>query len=333
MTIEHDSAYIGGSVVNSLAHQKLLSLRQREADAHWSAVAKERMNAELAKNKRAPRVAVMSKAAKKDNEHQEQIQLKKYRDAAIMEFISLSGNETDWKPESDAPPPNPKSQDDFAKQAGIPAGHYKELEAGNVVMTLDDAVKIARAFHIDMATFLLPDVDNLEKSKYFDLQPIDGKHGPIYMYEWVLWILGYRPLPGQDKKIWRKTTSMPAAYIHGVHGGRERDKEVRDAELDRIQNSIVSAYEVLDKKTPRKKGGVALTPFQTSTSLETFTLKHSQRIIKATLGVATRMKVAFETGPKNQGLRAKRDKFSDSIGIIRDRIVEVVTALLALGRD
>ena len=126
---------------------------------------------------------------------------------------------------------------------------------------------------------------------------------------------------------------MPAAYINGVHGGRERDKEVRDAELDRIQNSIVSAYEVLDKKTPRKKGGVALTPFQTSTSREIFTLKHSQRIIKATLGVATRMKVAFETGPKNQGLRAKRDKFSDSIGIIRDRIVEVVTALLALGRD
>jgi hypothetical protein len=333
MTIEHDSAYIGGSVVNSLAHQKLLSLRQREADAHWNAVAEERMNAELPKKKRAPRVAVMSRAAKEDHKHQEQAQLRKYRDAAIMEFVSLNGNETDWKPGTDAPPPNPKSQDDFAKQAGIAVGHYKELEAGKVVITLDDAVKIARAFDIDMATFLLPDMDNLEKSKYFDLKPTDTNHGPIYMYEWVLWIFGYRPLPGQDKKVWRKTTSMPAAYIHGVHGGRARDIEVLNAELDKIQNSTVSAYEVLDKKTPRKKVGVALTPFQSSIALETFTLKHSQRIIKSTLGVATRMKVAFETGPKGRGLKAKRDKFSDSIGIIRDRIVEVVTILLALGRD
>jgi transcriptional regulator with XRE-family HTH domain len=333
MTIEHDSAYIGGSVVNSLAHQKLLSLRQREADAHWNAVAKERMNAELTKNKRAPRVAVISKAAKKDNEHQEQLQLRKYRDAAIMEFISLSGVKTDWKPGSDAASPNPKSQDDFAKQAGIPTGHYKELEAGKVVTTLDDAVKIARAFHIDMATFLLPDVDNLENSKYFDLQPIDGNHGPIYMYEWVMWVLGYRPLPGQDKKIWRKTTSMPAAYIHNVHGGRARDIEEVNRELDKIMNSKVSAHDVLRPATPRKKIGVPLTPFGSAMAQEAFTIKHSQKIIKASLGVATRTKVAFETGSGGKALKAKRDKFSDSIGIIRDRIVEAVLLLLALGRD
>ena len=35
----------------------------------------------------------------------------------------------------------------------------------------------------------------------------------------------------------------------------------------------------------------------------------------------------------NGKVLAKRDKFSDSIGIIRDRIVEAVLILLALGRD
>lgn len=333
MTIEQSSAYIGGSVVNSLAHQKLLSLRQREADAHWDAVAKERQNAETNKKKRAARLSGMPKAAKQDFKHQEAMQLRKFRDDAIMQFVSLNGLETEWRPGSETPPPNPKSQDDFAKQAGIAPGHYKELEAGKVEITLDDAVKISRAFDIDIATFLLPDVENLEKSKYFDLQPIHPVHGPIYMYEWVLWILGYRPLPGQDKKIWRKTTSMPAAYIYNVHGGRARDIEEVNRELDKIMYSKVSAHEVLRPTTPRKKIGVPLTPFQSSINQENFTLKHSHDIIKASLGVATRMKVAFETGSGGKALKSKRDKFSDSIGIIRDRIVEVVLSLLAMGRD
>ena len=333
MTIEQGSAYIGGSVVNSLAQQKLLSLRQREADAYWKDVAEKRQNAETPKKKRAARLGGTTKAAKQDFKHQEEMELRKFRDEAIMQFISLEGIQTDWVPGSEVPPPNPKSQEEFAKQAGIAPGHYKEIEAGKVEITLDDAVKISRAFDIDIATFLLPDVENLEKSKYFDLHPIHPVHGPIYMYEWVMWVLGYRPLPGQDKKIWRKTTSMPAAYIYSVHGGRARDIEEVHRELDKIMNSKVSAHEVLRPATPRKKIGVPLTPFGSAIAQEAFTIKHSQNIIKASLGVATRMKVAFETGSGGKALKAKRDKFSDSIGIIRDRIVEAVLILLALGRD
>lgn len=333
MTIEQDSAYIGGSVVNSLAQQKLLSLRQREADAHWKAVAEKRQNAETSKKKRAARVSGMPKAAKQDFKHQEKMELRKIRDDAIMQFVSLNGIQTDWVPGGEVPAPNPKSQEEFAKQAGIAPGHYKEIESGTVEITLDDAVKISRAFDIDIATFLLPDVENLEKSKYFDLHPIHPVHGPIYMYEWVMWVLGYRPLPGQDKKIWRKTTSMPAAYVYNVHGGRARDIDEVTQELDKIANSKVSAYEVLKPATPRKKIGVPLTPFQSLIARENFTMKQSQAIIKASLGVATRMKVAFETGSGSKALKAKRDKFSDSIGIIRDRIVEAVSLLLALGRD
>jgi transcriptional regulator with XRE-family HTH domain len=333
MTIEQGSAYIGGSVVNSLAQQKLLSLRQREADAHWNAVAEERKNAETSKKRRAARLSDMSKVAKQDFKQQEKMQLARIRDEAIMQFVSLNGIETNWKPGSDVPPPNPKSQEEFAKQAGIAPGHYKEIEAGTVEITLDDAVKISRAFHIDIATFLLPDVENLEKSKYFDLHPIHPVHGPIYMYEWVMWILGYRPLPGQDKKIWRKTTSMPAAFIYNVHGGRPRDIDEVNRELDRIANSSVSAYRVLDVKTPRRDTGVPHTPFQSLTAPQNFTLKQSQALIKSSLGVATRLKVAFETGNSSKALKTKRDQFSDSIGIIRDGIVKAVLILLALGRD
>jgi transcriptional regulator with XRE-family HTH domain len=332
MTIGNSSAYIGGSVVNSLAHQKLLVLRQREADAFWDEKTKQRQEAALPKKRRAPRVAVETKAAKNDRKHAEKIAFKKVRDELIMQFISLGGLTSDWKPGGAVPPPNPKSQEDFAKQAGIEPGHYKWIENGQGPMTLDDAVKIARAYDMDISTFLLPDMENLEQSEFFDLEPLNQQHGPIYMYEWVLWIFGYRPLPGQDAKIWRKTTSLPAAYVAQVSGKQERDRAIRQAELRKIENSKVSAYQILDKKTPRKSDDVPRTPFSDPNTQFPFTLDVSHQIIKNTLAVATRVKVAFESNSGSGNKQVKRDRFSDSIGIIRDSIVRIVVDLLSLGR-
>jgi len=332
MTIEQGSPYIGGSVVNSLAHQKLLVLRQREADAYWDAKAKERQEVELPKKKRAPRVSGESKAAKADRKHGEEMEFKKVRDELIMQFISFNNIESNWKPGGNVPPPNPRSQDDFAKQAGIDPGHYKWIEDGQGPMTLDDAVKIARAYDLDISTFLLPDMENLEQSEFFDLEPLNQQHGPIYMYEWVLWIFGYRPLPGQDAKIWRRTTSLPAAYVEQVSGKQERDLAIRQAELKRIENSKVSAYGVLDKNTPRKSPDVPETPFTKPTINFPLSLDISHRIIKNTLAIATRTKVAFETTAGTGIRKVRRDRFSDSIGIIRNNIVRVVMDLLSLGR-
>ena len=332
MTIEQSSPYIGGSVVNSLAHQKLLVLRQREADAYWDAKAKERQAVELPKKKRAPRVLGETKAAKADRKHGEEIQFKKVRDELIMQFISFNNIESNWKPGGNVPPPNPRSQEDFAKQAGIDPGHYKWIEDGQGPITLDDAVKIARAYDMDISTFLLPDMENLEQSEFFDLEPLNQQHGPIYMYEWVLWIFGYRPLPGQDAKIWRRTTSLPAAYVEQVSGKQERDIAIRQAELKRIENSKVSAYGVLDKNTPRKSPDVPETPFTNPTINFPMSLDISHRIIKNTLAVATRTKVAFETTAGTGIRKVRRNRFSDSIGIIRNNIVRVVMDLLSLGR-
>jgi len=332
MTIEQSSPYISGSVVNSLAHQKLLLLRQREADSYWDAKAKERAEVKLPKKRRAARPPGETKAAKNDRERGEKVELKKIRDELIMQFISFNNIETNWKPGGNVPPPNPRSQEDFAKQAGIDPAHYIYIEQGQGPMTLDDAVKIARAYDMDISTFLLPDMENLEQSEFFDLEPLNQQHGPIYMYEWVLWIFGYRPLPGQDAKVWRRTTSLPAAYVEQVSGTKERNIEIRQAELKKIKNSTVSAYEVLDKSTLRKSGDVPFTPYTDPTMQIPMSIGISQRIIKHTLAVATRTKVAFETNAGMGSRKQRRDKFSDSIGIIRDNIVRVVMDLLSLGR-
>jgi hypothetical protein len=88
----------------------------------------------------------------------------------------------------------------------------------------------------------------------------------------------------------------------------------------------------LDKRTPRKSVDVPFTPFTDPTIQIPMSIGISQRIIKHTLAVATRTKVAFETNQGSGSRKERRDKFSDSIGIIRDNVVRVVMDLLSLGR-
>ena len=152
------------------------------------------------------------------------------------------------------------------------------------------------------------------------------------MYEWVLWIFGYRPLPGQDAKIWCNTSSLPAAYVEQVSGKKERDIAIRQEELKRIENSKVSAYGVLDKSTPRRSLDVPHTPFTEPIIHFPMSISVSQRIIKHALGVATRTKVAFETTVRTGTDKVRRKRFSDSIGIVRDNIVRIVMDLRSLGR-
>lgn len=100
-----------------------------------------------------------------------------------------------------------------------------------------------------------------------------------------------------------------------------------------MHGSKVNAYDLLDLDIPRKNKKVPGTPFESRATKSSFTLEHSYAIIRTTLGVASRMKLAFETNTTKQSLKSKKKKFSDNIGIIRDNIVISVIILLKLGRD
>lgn len=331
---ENKSPYIKGSVVNSVAHQNLLALRQREADKHWEDKAKEIQQQEKKGKRRAPRLVgerKESRAQKLDRIQEEKLEREQIQNKLVMQFISTQREKYDWTPGSDKPLPHPKSQEDFAAQAGIEFAHYKELEGGRVAMTLDDAVKIARAYNVDMSTLLLPDVDNLEKSDFFDLEPIHPTHGPIYMYEWVLWIHGFRPLPGQNEEYFRNATALPKHYFYSASGIKERDIELRQAELKRRKESAVSAYLDIQESARPKTPGTANHPFLKKTTNNKYSTKLSHQLIKATLTVAARTKIAFSTD-KGKDKKTLGKRFTDSVSMMRDRIVFVVETLISLGK-
>lgn len=327
-------AYIKGSVVNNVLHQNLLALRQRQADIYWAKRAEEIRNAEKPKSKRrAPRFGSERKS-KNQKEYEakvEEEETTKIIYKLVTEFISLQREDIDWEPGSNKPLPNPKSQRAFAEEVGIDYAHYKEVEAGRVAMTVDDAVKIARANDIDLMTLLLPDIENLEKNDFIDLEPIHPVHGRIRMYEWVLWIFGYRPLPGQDANYFRNATATPKAYLYAVSGKKPREAQIVNAELKRRKTSKVSAWSEMEVGNEPKSWTDLDTPFDNDPALVSESLNTSHRIISATLTIAGRMKIAFQSDkPKSLDAGAKR--FRESMKRIRNRVIFIVYTLRSLGK-
>jgi hypothetical protein len=98
---------------------------------------------------------------------------------------------------------------------------------------------------------------------------------------------------------------------------------------------LIRAFDSIKSRSSRVGTGFGYLyapPFGKLIKREVFNQKHNQKIIKATLSVATRMKVAFETDSKGKGLKSQLKKFSDSVAVVRNNIVIVVETLLSIGR-
>jgi len=323
-------AHIVGSVVNSIAHQNLRYLRQKAVDEYWDEKAKEllRKRSIETKKSRKPRIKIGSKTefTKKD------LAAAKYE--LIFELMRLGPIEENWSTNTNLPHPHPVgSQEKFAERAGIKLGHFDMLEKGEVAFTLDDAVKIARACDIDLATFLTPSKENLETDTYLDLQPQHPTHGPVLMFEWLLWIHGYRPLPGQDPKKFRELNALPKVFVENpVDARRERDIEEREKELKEANDSILNVMDMFAEKVPKRSSSIPLTPYEKSNPPDHSTPPKRTAIIKSTLAFAARIKVLFRTDNGTQGLKILKKRFADSIFVIRGQAVLIVKMLIGLGK-
>ena len=344
--IKPEDAYPHGSIVNLIALQNLLSLRQKSADPYFEEKAKEQAIA--TGNYKQRRIASTERGEKKKRTsksktvwvHEEsgsEIPFEVIRELKyimIKEFVSMGKVSEKWLPpkgvEEKIPPP--KSREDFARHAGIDEGHYKQVEKGEVPITLDDAIKICRAYNIDIAKFLTPPLDNLEKDFYFDLFPMHPTAGPIYMYQWMMWVHGYKELPGQDPVEFRTATALPVPFNYGFHGGRWEDYELRKAELERMKKSEFNASWILNEFIPKKTEKVSNSPYLKVVKEITLDKKYGISLIKATRRIATAMKVVFRTDNGKMGLKKLDQRFTRGLGVIRHNIVYVVRILLGLGK-
>lgn len=319
-------AHIGGSVVNSIAHQNLRYLRQRAVDEHWDEKAKDRVEkrARETKKTRKPRI----KIGGEPKYTKEEIEVAKRE--LMFELMTLGPVEENWSTNVNLPLPHPAgSKSKFADRAGIELGHFEMLEKGEVTFTLDDAVKIARSCDIDLATFLTPSMENLQNDTYLDLQPQHPEHGPVLMFEWLLWIHGYRPLPGQDPKKFREMNALPKVFVENpVDVRRERDFKERETELKRANDSILNVMDMFAEVVPKGIRDIPLTPYEKITPLYPRIRKNHTAIIKSTLRIAARIKVLFRTDNGTQGLKLLKKRFADSISLIRGQAVLIVKMLI-----
>ena len=342
--IDPKEAYPQGSIINLIARQNLLSLRQKSADAFFDEKAKEVIiESGKYKRKRIPSTLHKAKSVKKSRKQEFWIDestdshipnavIKELKDKLIFDFITMGEVSKEWLPKEGA---NnrvsiPKSQKEFARLAGINEGHYKQVEMGEVPISLDDAVKICRAYNIDLAKFLTPPLENLEEDLYFDLLPIHPSAGPTYMYQWIMWIHGYKELPGQDQKEFCSSTALPAPFNYGVHGGRERDYDLRQAELKRIKESELNAASILNEFIEKKKSKILNSPYLKLEKRIALDEKISFNIIRSTIKIATGTKVLFRTDNGATGLKRLHSRFINRLSIIRENIVFILTKLLAI---
>jgi transcriptional regulator with XRE-family HTH domain len=323
-------AHIRGSVVNSIAHQSLRYLRQKAVDEYWAEQARALAEKRAAETKKPgkPRVGASKKV------HVSKSQIENAMFTLLTEFKSLGNMETEWSPNENMPLPHPTgSKKQFAARAGIEIGHFELLEDGKIDFTLDDAIKIARASDIDLATFLTPSMENLESDMYLDLQPEDSVHGPVLMFEWVLWIHGYRPLPGQNPKKFRETNALPKVFVNNpVDARRDRDIEERERELNRAKVSTLNALDALADGVPKRSVDVPLTPYEKASAKYVLIPKTSRFMIRETLKFAARLKVLFRTDNGSLGLKKLKKRFTDSLAYMRSEAVLIVKLLIGLGK-
>ena len=323
-------AHIRGSVVNSIAHQSLRYLRQKAVDEYWAEQARALAEKRAAETKKPGKARIG--ASKKVHVSKSQIENAMF--TLLTEFKSLGNMETEWSPNENMPLPHPTgSKKQFAERAGIEIGHFELLEEGKVDFTLDDAVMIARVSDIDLATFLTPSMENLESDMHVDLQPENLQHGPVLMFEWVLWIHGYHPLPGQNPKKFRETNALPKNFISNpVDARRDRDIEEREKEINRAKMSPVSVLDALEDGVPKRSSDVPLTPYEKASVNYSLTPRTSRFIIRETLRFAARLKILFRTDNGSTGLKKLKKRFTDSLAFMRSKAVLIVKLLVGLGK-
>ena len=153
------------------------------------------------------------------------------------------------------------------------------------------------------------------------------------MFEWLLWIHGYRPLPGQDPKKFRELNALPKVFVENpVDARRERDIEEREKELKEANDSILNVMDMFAEKLPKRTSSIPLTPYEKSTPTDHPTPSKRTAIIKSTLAFAARIKVLFRTDNGTQGLKILKKRFADSIFLIRGQSVLIVKMLIGLGK-
>lgn len=323
-------AATGHSAVNLVALQNLRVIRRRINDKAWKAAAERRMRKE---GKTIPKKTHATTSAEpiSGSAYEQTLMFAVHK--LVKEYAEKGKIPRGWDPQSGmALPEFPNTRKRFAAATGIDEGHLRALDDGIVEFTLEDAIQIARVGNMDLATFLTPSIDDLESNEFFDLNPSSNRKESLRMYEWLLWLRGYRPLPEQVEEEFIQQSASPAPRMDKLDNVKSfRGHDVVEEERNRIRSSQFYVDDYGRDETNTNPFGAPLTPYEKSPLAVNSPEKSHVLIIQNTLLLATQMKRIMSTSNKG-ALKLKRNRFVTLIEFIRYSTSGIVRLLIRLGK-
>lgn len=315
------------SVVNLVALQNLRLIRRRINDKKWLDAGARRLRKDeetRVKRRRGPRSTGGVSFA-----YQEKLMSAVF--LVIAEYAQKGKIAQGWDPDSGLPfPEHPNTRKAFAIAAGIDDGRLRVLDGGTVQFTLDEAVQIARVGNMDLATFLTPCLEDLDKETYFPLRPIKGKSRNPLMSEWLLWLHGFRPLPGQDESEFIKQTGSPGPKMFALDDPRTyRGHDERDKESERVSESAFYMLDIASDFENSNPFNALLNPFQKAPQGIKSRASAHRLLIRYTLLLATQLKVIMST-KRASNIKKNAKRFVTLIDFIRNCISGIVRLTLRL---
>lgn len=313
------------SAVNSVALQNLRIIRRRMNDRAWIKAAEKKM---AKTNSRQGKSAPIKKT---DSNYEQVLMFAVFK--LVDEYAERGRIPKGWDVSEGKPLPEfPKTRKQFADAAGIDEGHLRALEDGIVDFTLEDAIQIARVGNMDLATFLTPSLEELEQELYFPITPNGIKHGFPLMSEWLLWLRGFRPLPGQDREEFIKQTGSPAPRMNSLDNTRTyRGHDMVAADDKKMQSSKVYVYGYANDLENPNPFQAPLSPYDKAPTQANSLSEANQLLVRAVLLLATQLKKIMSTKEKGD-LKLKRARFVALMDFLRYGISAIVRILMKLGK-
>jgi hypothetical protein len=322
------------SAANLVALQSLRVIRRRHNDKVWRTEA----TADLKKRRRESSEPLVPKgrksASKREKEEFQEHVIDQAVNSLVEKYLLAGLISGDWNPDGKEPlPEHPNSRGKFSKATGISEGHLRQIEEGKTEFTLDDLIACARAGDMDIATFLTPALEDLESTEYFPLEPINPRVGQIYIFEWLMWLRGYRKLPGQNEDSFIKFTSEPHPLMTSFDDSRKsRWQDEVDRERILIEESKVYVGHLINDGQDSNPFSAERTPFEKPRPPRT-QVSDAARIllIQATLITASQMKKLFLTREKGK-LTLKSSRWVKRFAFVRNSVSAITSLLMKLGK-
>ena len=300
------------NAISEMFHANYLDHRQRLADAFWDA-----------------RVAdLVAEGQDEETQHTRLSELKKdpSRYLEKLSFALMREGET-WTPYDGQPLPVPfKVRADIVEHSGLPVGVIEQLDQGRREPTLSEALAIAYALNIDLASLITPSVEVLENDELVKVAFLK-KNAPR-AHEWLLWVRGLRALPTQNHDYFVQELSIPSLGIAKVDYSQRFSEDRINDRLERV-NSTVSAHEYAESDVTSQKNLHSNNPFEKSVPSRAFGIHDGVLITNNVFKFFTSVRNTIRLVNTKEPLKQKSARFTLDWRRAKSAMISIIQTLRA----